>query len=102
MTEEFTADDETLEVIVRPAQVRGAGRVLQLRYDDLSRNLHAFVAGLRAVFKDLPVAPEGFSVDEIELHAEVDAKGKLSLLGTGGEAGARGGIKLVFRRKPEA
>ncbi len=32
------------------------------------------------------------------VHAEVTAKGSLAILGSGGEVGATGGLRFVFRR----
>lgn len=92
--------DQTIDVIVRPVQVRaGSSRVVKLDSDELAEQLKSFAAGIRTVLQQMPSGPEGFVIEEIELHAEIDAKGKLSLLGTGTEVGARGGIKLVFRKQ---
>ena len=43
-----------------------------------------------------------FQFDAFEVSAQISAKGSLSLLGTGGQAGASGGLKFVFRRAPAA
>ena len=41
-----------------------------------------------------------FHFAEFEVYAEITAKRSLALPGTGGEAGASGGIKFVFCRLP--
>jgi hypothetical protein len=38
-------------------------------------------------------------LEEIELTVEVNAEGQLGILGNGGKAGGKGGIKLKFTRK---
>ena len=45
--------------------------------------------------------PEGFpySLDEIELSAEISGEGKIQLVG-GISAGAKGGIKFKLKRVP--
>jgi hypothetical protein len=40
----------------------------------------------------------GMRLDEIELSVEISGKGEVKLLGTGGEAGGKGAIKLKFKR----
>ena len=40
----------------------------------------------------------GMQLDELELSVEINGKGQVSLLGTGGEAGAKGAITLKFKR----
>jgi hypothetical protein len=39
----------------------------------------------------------GMTLDEIELSVEVNTEGQLSLLGTGGKAGAKGAMTLKFK-----
>lgn len=40
----------------------------------------------------------GFQLEEITLSVQVNAKGELSILGSGGELGGSGGITLKFAR----
>ena len=40
----------------------------------------------------------GLELDEVELAVEVNGEGNLSILGTGGKAGGKGGITLKFKR----
>ena len=39
----------------------------------------------------------GMALDEVELMVEVNGEGQLSLLGTGGKAGAKGAMTLKFK-----
>ena len=52
------------------------------------------------VLEKTPPKMGRFQFVEFEIHAEVTAKGKLAILGSGGEAGVTGGLKFVFRRSP--
>lgn len=38
------------------------------------------------------------SLEQIELSIEISSEGQVSIMGTGGKAGSRGAIKLVFKR----
>jgi hypothetical protein len=44
-------------------------------------------------------ANSGIQLDEIELSVEISAEGEVKLIGNGVKAGAKGGMKLTFRRK---
>jgi hypothetical protein len=48
----------------------------------------------------IPAALGGFGVDTVALSAEINAKGTVSLVGTGGEIGAKGGITITLKRHP--
>lgn len=50
--------------------------------------------------RQVAVQPERrLQLEEIELTVEVNAEGQLGILGNGGKAGGKGGIKLKFTRK---
>ncbi|BAZ67296.1 MAG: hypothetical protein KME28_28140 [Pelatocladus maniniholoensis HA4357-MV3] len=40
----------------------------------------------------------GMQLDEIELSVEINAEGQISIIGNGAKAGAKGAIKLKFKR----
>lgn len=40
----------------------------------------------------------GFVLHEISLHVEINAEGSLSILGTGGKLGGKGGMQLTFTK----
>jgi hypothetical protein len=70
--------------------------------DALSGEVKSFLARLEHVFDDLPDAMAAFDLDSIEVNTEVSATGTVSLLGSGAEATASGGLtfKLTRRRDP--
>ncbi|MGI8932655.1 hypothetical protein [Leptolyngbya sp. BC1307] len=43
----------------------------------------------------------GLQLNEVELSVEINAEGKVSLIGSGGKFGSKGGITLKFVRPPE-
>ncbi len=42
----------------------------------------------------------GLQLNEVELSVEINAEGKVSLIGTGGSLGSKGGMTLKFVRRP--
>lgn len=92
---------ETIAVITSDAApTRAWGGPIQLDVAVLSDNVQRFMQQVERVLAKAPSTLGEFRFDEVELHAEISAKGTLSLLGTGGEGGATGGLKFVFRREP--
>jgi hypothetical protein len=86
-------------VITADPTTRG-GRQRELKVEELSVNVNLFIEQIGSVLEKTPETLGKFTMTEFEIHAEVTAKGTLAILGTGGEAGASGGIKFVFRRTP--
>ena len=72
-----------------------------LKVQELAQSLQSFLNNLDEVMKNLNAKVGGFEVDEMEVYAEISAEGKISLLGTGIETGAMGGLKLILRRPPK-
>lgn len=66
---------------------------------ELQTELSRFLTQFGNVFKDLPSKVGEYSIDAVEISVEVTAKGSVGLLGTGGEAGGKGGLKFLFKRK---
>ena len=65
----------------------------------LKENIGEFLEVMQEVFAQANQPIElGMQLDELELSVEINGKGQVSLLGTGGEAGAKGAIKLKFKR----
>jgi len=77
--------------------VRG-GTSKRLNVEELSVNVNVFLEQMRSVLEKAPTHVGKFQFAEFEVHADITAKGSLALLGTGGEVGASGGLKFVFRR----
>src|SRR5436305_13373277 len=107
MTESNTTDESGIWVLTVAEDAdeetdRGAildritGRVerTKLSTSQLQSNLGEFLDALEEVVQRIPAALGDFSVDTVALSAEISAKGTVSLVGTGGEIGATGGITI--------
>ena len=92
-------DKDTIWVVTGEPVTRGGG-LKELQVDDLSVNLNLFLSQMDRVLEKTPEKLGKFKFVEFEVHAEITAKGTLAILGTGGEAGATGGLKFLFRRLP--
>jgi hypothetical protein len=66
----------------------------------LQEKMSAFIASMRNVIGSIPATLGKYDVDSIALKLEISAKGKVSLLGSGGELGGTGGITLTLKRQP--
>ncbi len=73
----------------------------RLSAEDLKQNMGEFLDVVEEAFEKAEKPKSGMRLDELELSVEINGKGQVSLLGTGGEAGAKGAIKLKFKRKDD-
>jgi hypothetical protein len=71
----------------------------RLSADDLKQNMGEFLDVVEEAFEKAEKPKSAMRLEEVELSVEINGKGQVSLLGTGGEAGAKGAIKLKFKRK---
>jgi hypothetical protein len=72
----------------------------QIPTDLFRQRVANFLASMREVITALPDAYGDYSLDQIQISAEVSAKGQLSLLGSGGELSGRAGLTFTFNRLP--
>jgi hypothetical protein len=86
------------QILVVTGEDNRAFGARKLSVEQLSENVSRFLSQMGSVLEHAPAEIGGFQFVEFEVNAEINAKGALALLGTGGEAGASGGIKFVFRR----
>jgi hypothetical protein len=92
-------EDTIMVVATDEVQVRGRGREIQeLGVDELANNVNRFLAQMQAVLGQTPQVVGDFQFAEFEVTAEISASGGLSLLGTGVEVGATGGLTFRFQR----
>jgi len=63
-----------------------------------SENINIFVAQMDAVLDHIPNTVSMFQFVELEVTAEINARGQIILKGTAAESGSESGIKFVFRR----
>jgi hypothetical protein len=76
---------------------KSAAKVVDLSTERLQAQLDGFINAITPLLAKLPPASHGFSVEEIELSAEISGEGKIELVG-GITAGAKGGITFRLRR----
>ena len=67
--------------------------------EDLQQNLGEFIEVVEVSFDRAESSKSKLQLEEIELSIEISGNGKVSLLGIGGEAAAKGAVKLKFKRK---
>jgi hypothetical protein len=66
----------------------------------LQENLCHFLSGLDTILNGSPKEVGGLTLDEVEIHAQIDGKGNVGLSGVAGfELAAQSGIKLVLRKR---
>ncbi|KPQ33831.1 MAG: hypothetical protein HLUCCA11_16895 [Phormidesmis priestleyi Ana] len=76
---------------------------VSVKSDKLKSQMQELVATVNDLFDTTEPNPivepaHGLQLEEITLSVQVNAKGELSILGTGGEIGGSGGITLKFAR----
>jgi len=89
-------DDDTRSLWWRPQDVRFGRATVSAA--ELAQRVETFVETMRTVLARLPEMVGQYEVDQITVAAEVSAKGRLSLLGSGGELGGKGGLTFTFRK----
>ncbi len=78
-----------------------AARVADVNATTLAANLSAFCAAIWTAIDAVPARRGTFRLDSFEVTAEVTAGGEIRLMGSV-QAQARGGLKLLFTRAPDA
>jgi hypothetical protein len=66
--------------------------------DKLADEFGAFIEKVGRALQKAPSSLGAYTLDEIEVHAEVNAQGGVSLIGTA-TVGASGGITVKFKRQ---
>ena len=67
----------------------------------LHQNMTEFLSVVESAFEKAEQSQVKMQLEEVELVVEVNGKGQVSLLGTGGELGGKGAITLKFKRKTQ-
>ena len=91
-------DKDTILVVTGDAVSTRGGGVKPLKVDELSVNVNLFIEQMGSILEKTPEKLGKFQFEEFEVYAEITGKGTLAILGTGGEVGATGGLRFVFRR----
>ncbi len=66
----------------------------------LQDNMCRFLNSLDAILKASPKEVGGLTLDEVEIHVQIDGKGNVGIQGiVGAESTTQAGIKFVLRKK---
>lgn len=78
-----------------------AARGVEVSADVLEARMSGFLEGIGQMFRNAQnkIANTGLELSEIELTIEISGKGEIKLIGSGGEAAAKGAVKLKFTRQ---
>jgi hypothetical protein len=64
----------------------------------LEDEVKSFLGALERIIGNLSQEVGKYRMETVTVTAEVNAKGKVSLLGSGGEVGGKGGLTFTFKR----
>ncbi len=87
---------------------RGIGRfakdvshkVSKVTVSTLQKNMQRFLQNVDFILTTSPKEIGGLTLDEVEIHAQIDSKGSMGLASfVGAEVALQGGIKFVLRKK---
>ena len=91
-------EKDTIWVVTGETVITRGGGMKQLKVEELAVNVNLFIEQMGSILEKTPEKVGKFHFDEFEVSAEITGKGSLAILGTGGEVGATGGLRFVFRR----
>lgn len=66
--------------------------------EKLENEVKSFLEAMERIIGNLSQQVGQYQMDSITVSAEINAKGKVSLLGNGGEMGGKGGMSFTFKR----
>ena len=72
---------------------------IEIDVEQLAVNVNLFLNQIEEVVAKSPDMIGKFHLSEVEVTAEINGKGQVVLWGVGGEVGASGGIKFLFKRE---
>jgi hypothetical protein len=64
----------------------------------LEAEVQSFLGAMERIIGNLSQQVGQYQMETITVSAEINAKGKVSLLGSGGEMGGKGGMSFTFKR----
>jgi hypothetical protein len=70
----------------------------EIPVDEFRLRVAEFVSGIESVIREIAASAGEYELDEVQVAVEVSAKGKLSILGTGGELAGKGAMTFKFRK----
>ena len=93
-------EKDTIWVVTGETVTTRGGGLKQFKVEELALNVNLFIEQMGSMLEKTPEKLGNFHFDEFEVSAEITGKGSLAIFGTGGEIGATGGLRFVFRRTP--
>jgi hypothetical protein len=85
---------------IREAAEAARERGVKAAITTIQANMRGFLEGLGRIIEASPHDIGGLSLDEIEIHAQIDGKGNVGIAGLlGAEVAAQSGIKFVLRKQ---
>lgn len=82
-------------------EIKPDKRLRRISAQELKANMDEFLEVVQTIFEKAEQSQSSLQLEEIELSVEINGKGQVGLLGTGGELGGKGAIQLKFKRKIE-
>jgi len=77
-----------------------AAKASEVSVSTLQENMRRFLSGLDSIISTSPKSIGGLTLDEVEIHAQIDSRGNVGICGfAGAEVAAQGGIRFVLRKK---
>jgi len=93
-------DKDAIWVVTSESVATRGSRLKPFATEEFSVNINLFLEQMGGLLEKTPEKLGKFHFDEFEVYAEITGKGTLAILGSGGEVGATGGLRFVFRRSP--
>ena len=93
-------DQDTILVTAADTTITRKGGPQPLKVEVLAESVNVFMTQISHILDKAPDEVGKFQFTEFTVSAEISAKGQLILLGTGGEAQAKGGVTFTFKKTP--
>jgi hypothetical protein len=75
-------------------------KIAEVKVEEMQKKMSQFIKNLDKIMASSPKEVGGLTLDEIEIHANIDSKGNIGIAGIfGAELAMQGGIKFILRKK---
>jgi hypothetical protein len=91
--------DTTEEIILTKKQDQVIITRRKVEVTHLKEEMKGFLQAMREVLDEAETPDSKLQLQEVELSVEINGEGKISLLGFGGKAGAKGAMTFKFQRQ---
>lgn len=83
-----------------PATMAGV-RAVEIDFSHFKANMLSFIENVRTMLGEVSEAAGNFTVEQVEVQAEISGEGKVGFMGSGVKASGGASIKIVFERRKE-